>query len=133
MFDTLRRDLRAVLERDPAARSLPEVLFCYPGLHAIWSHRVAHWCWLRSIFAPLLDTSTDNSTLSAARAGTLRPIPIRTKLAGRARMTRDALGAITLSGRAKQRLRNEHSGDATLVARTVERWRLPQCTISSDL
>jgi hypothetical protein len=48
-------------------------------------------------------------------------------------MTRDALGAITLSGRAKQRLRNEHSGDATLVVRMVERWRLPQRTVNSDL
>src|SRR3990170_671203 len=45
MFDTLRRDIRAVFERDPAARSLPEVLFCYPCLHAIWLHRLAHWCW----------------------------------------------------------------------------------------
>jgi serine O-acetyltransferase len=45
MFDTLRRDLRAVFERDPAARSLPEVLLCYPGLHAVWLYRVAHWCW----------------------------------------------------------------------------------------
>lgn len=45
MFETLRRDIRAVFERDPAARSLPEVLLCYPGLHAVWLHRVAHWCW----------------------------------------------------------------------------------------
>ncbi len=45
MFGTLRRDIRAVFERDPAARSLPEVLFCYPGLHAVWFHRLAHWCW----------------------------------------------------------------------------------------
>ncbi len=45
MFDTLRRDIRAVFERDPAARSLPEVLFCYPGLHAIWTQRLSHWCW----------------------------------------------------------------------------------------
>jgi len=45
MFETLRRDIRAVFERDPAARSLPEVLFCYPGLHAVWFHRLAHWCW----------------------------------------------------------------------------------------
>jgi serine O-acetyltransferase len=45
MFDTLRRDIRSVFERDPAARSLPEVLFCYPGLHAVWIHRLAHWCW----------------------------------------------------------------------------------------
>jgi serine O-acetyltransferase len=45
MLETLRRDIRAVFERDPAARSLPEVLFCYPGLHAVWLHRLAHWCW----------------------------------------------------------------------------------------
>jgi len=45
MFNTLRRDVRAVFERDPAARSLPEVLFCYPGLHAVWIHRLAHACW----------------------------------------------------------------------------------------
>jgi serine O-acetyltransferase len=45
MIETLRRDIRAVFERDPAARSLPEVLFCYPGLHAVWFHRLAHWCW----------------------------------------------------------------------------------------
>jgi serine O-acetyltransferase len=45
MFQTVRRDVRAVFERDPAARSLPEVLLCYPGLHAVWFHRLAHWCW----------------------------------------------------------------------------------------
>jgi serine O-acetyltransferase len=45
MFNTFRRDIRAVFERDPAARSLAEVLFCYPGLHAVWIHRLAHACW----------------------------------------------------------------------------------------
>jgi serine O-acetyltransferase len=40
MLDTLRGDIRAVFARDPAARSLPEVLFCYPGLHTIWIHTV---------------------------------------------------------------------------------------------
>jgi len=45
MFQTLRRDIRSVFERDPAARSRLEVLFCYPGLHAVWFHRLAHWCW----------------------------------------------------------------------------------------
>jgi serine O-acetyltransferase len=49
MFDTLRRDIRAVFERDPAARSLPEVLFCYPGLHAIWMYRLSHWSWTHSL------------------------------------------------------------------------------------
>lgn len=35
-------DLRTIYERDPAARNWLEVLFCYPGLHALWLHRVAH-------------------------------------------------------------------------------------------
>jgi len=45
MFETIRRDIRAVLERDPAARSAVEVVLCYPGVHAIWLHRPAHWLW----------------------------------------------------------------------------------------
>ena len=36
---------KSVFERDPAARSLLEVLFCYPGLHAIWGYRLSHWLW----------------------------------------------------------------------------------------
>ena len=45
MFDALRRDIRTVLARDPAARSLLEVLLCYPGVHALAFHRVAHRLW----------------------------------------------------------------------------------------
>jgi serine O-acetyltransferase len=45
MFTTLRRDIQSVFDRDPAARSLLEVMTCYPGLHALWGHRVAHWFW----------------------------------------------------------------------------------------
>jgi len=45
MFDRLREDVRCVLQRDPAARSAFEVLTCYPGLHALWMHRLAHACW----------------------------------------------------------------------------------------
>lgn len=45
MFDAIRRDIRVVLERDPAARSPLEVLFCYPGVHALAFHRVAHRLW----------------------------------------------------------------------------------------
>ncbi|HEY40269.1 MAG TPA: serine O-acetyltransferase [Dehalococcoidia bacterium] len=44
-FRTLREDIRTVFDNDPAARSLLEVLFCYPGLHALWSHRLAHFLW----------------------------------------------------------------------------------------
>lgn len=42
MFDRIKKDLEVVFERDPAAKSVLEVLLCYPGLHAIWLHRIAH-------------------------------------------------------------------------------------------
>jgi len=45
MFNTLRRDIQSVFDRDPAARSTFEILLCYPGLHAVWGHRVSHWLW----------------------------------------------------------------------------------------
>jgi serine O-acetyltransferase len=45
MFSRLRSDIQCILDRDPAARSTWEVMTCYPGLHAIWLHRPAHWCW----------------------------------------------------------------------------------------
>jgi serine O-acetyltransferase len=45
MFKTLREDIQTVFTKDPAARSTPEVLFCYPGLHALWFHRLAHLLW----------------------------------------------------------------------------------------
>ena len=45
MFDRVKEDIKTVFARDPAARSAAEVILCYPGLHAIWSHRVAHWLW----------------------------------------------------------------------------------------
>ncbi len=47
MFKGLREDIEAVLARDPAARSRLEVLLCYPGLHAIMFHRLAHRLWRR--------------------------------------------------------------------------------------
>jgi serine O-acetyltransferase len=49
MFARLREDIAVVFERDPAARSTWEVLFCYPGLHAQWFYRLAHWLWLRRL------------------------------------------------------------------------------------
>ena len=47
MFARLTSDIDCILERDPAARTRWEVLTCYPGLHAIWWHRLAHACWRR--------------------------------------------------------------------------------------
>ncbi|HBU69429.1 MAG TPA: serine O-acetyltransferase [Elusimicrobia bacterium] len=43
----LKEDISSVFKRDPAARSILEVLICYPGLHAIWVHRIAHFLWKR--------------------------------------------------------------------------------------
>lgn len=45
MFRGIREDIAAMRARDPAARSSLEVLLCYPGLHAVWLHRVSHWLW----------------------------------------------------------------------------------------
>lgn len=43
MFKTLKEDIQTVFAKDPAARSVLEVLLCYPGLHALWAHRLAHF------------------------------------------------------------------------------------------
>jgi serine O-acetyltransferase len=48
-YRVLREDLTTILDRDPAARTKLEVVLCYPGLHAIWMHRVAHWFWVRHL------------------------------------------------------------------------------------
>ena len=52
MLAKLRRDIQAVRERDPAARSTLEVLLCYPGVHALAFHRVAHAIWRRGCPVP---------------------------------------------------------------------------------
>ncbi|MBF0400904.1 MAG: serine O-acetyltransferase [Magnetococcales bacterium] len=48
MFRRLRDDLRAVFHRDPAARTIVEVLLCYPGIHALQGYRLSHWLWKRN-------------------------------------------------------------------------------------
>ena len=47
LLTMIREDIQTVFAKDPAARSLPEVLICYPGLHAVWVHRLAHFLWGR--------------------------------------------------------------------------------------
>jgi serine O-acetyltransferase len=49
MFDRVRADIQAALQRDPAARSRAEVLLLYPGLHAVILHRFAHWLWVHKL------------------------------------------------------------------------------------
>ena len=46
----LREDIDTVFAKDPAARSVLEVLFLYPGLHALWLYRLAHWAWTHRLF-----------------------------------------------------------------------------------
>lgn len=46
MFQKIKEDIDCILARDPAAKSRLEIVTCYPGLHAIWVHRMAHRLWL---------------------------------------------------------------------------------------
>ena len=48
MWERLREDIQTIKERDPAAKNFVEILLCYPGLHAIWLHRVAHFFYTHS-------------------------------------------------------------------------------------
>lgn len=55
LADTMARDMQAIKQRDPAARSDIEILTCYPGLHALWFHRAANALWRREVpLAPRL-------------------------------------------------------------------------------
>lgn len=45
MFERIKEELDVYLERDPIARSYPEIIFCYPGFHAVLFHRMSHWLW----------------------------------------------------------------------------------------
>lgn len=47
MFTRIKKDISVVFDRDPAAKSVLEVLLCYPGLHAIWLYRISHYLFQR--------------------------------------------------------------------------------------
>ena len=49
MLKTIKKDFRAIFERDPAAANSIEVLLTTPGLHAIILHRTAHWLWKKGV------------------------------------------------------------------------------------
>ena len=48
-FESIRKDIAAVMERDPACRTKLEVILCYPGFHAVCLHRTAHYFWKRGL------------------------------------------------------------------------------------
>lgn len=50
IIQLLKEDIETVFKKDPAAKSVLEVIFCYPGLHAIWLHRIAHWFYKKKMF-----------------------------------------------------------------------------------
>jgi serine O-acetyltransferase len=47
MLAVVRRDIQAARQRDPAKPTVLQVIFCYPGVHAVWGHRISHWLWQR--------------------------------------------------------------------------------------
>jgi len=49
MFKQLREDIASIFARDPAARTTFEVVTCYPGLHAVYIHKLARWFWTHGL------------------------------------------------------------------------------------
>ncbi|MDY4163622.1 MAG: serine O-acetyltransferase EpsC, partial [Sutterella sp.] len=47
MFDEARELIDTIMQKDPAAHSRWEVVFAYPGFHAVMIHRASHWCWIQ--------------------------------------------------------------------------------------
>jgi serine O-acetyltransferase len=48
VWERLREDIQTIKERDPAAKNFVEILLCYPGLHAVWLHRLGHFFYMRN-------------------------------------------------------------------------------------
>ena len=48
LLKMMKEDIQSVFDRDPAARSTFEILISYPGLHAVWGHRITHWLWMHN-------------------------------------------------------------------------------------
>ncbi|MDH7577440.1 MAG: serine O-acetyltransferase [Bacillota bacterium] len=49
MLQRIKKDIRVIFERDPAAKSVLEVILCYPGFHALLLHRIAHWLYRKNL------------------------------------------------------------------------------------
>jgi serine O-acetyltransferase len=52
LLRTIKEDIQTVSAKDPAARNWVEITLCYPGLHALWLHRLAHFAWQRKAKLP---------------------------------------------------------------------------------
>jgi len=58
IYQTIKEDIGIIYKKDPAAKNLPEVIFCYPGFHALLLHRIAHklWVWKIPVIPRLIST-----------------------------------------------------------------------------
>ncbi|MFC1509777.1 serine O-acetyltransferase [Candidatus Omnitrophota bacterium] len=50
MFERIKEDIKSAMEKDPAVKDKLEVLLCYPGLHALWVHRAAHFLYKKKLY-----------------------------------------------------------------------------------
>ena len=50
MFSRIKEDIKSAIEKDPAAKNALEVFLCYPGLHALWIHRIAHFFYSKKMY-----------------------------------------------------------------------------------
>ncbi len=64
MFDRLKEDIQTIRERDPAAKNYVEIFLCYPGLHAIWLHRIAHFLYKKKWYTTARLISQLNRSLT---------------------------------------------------------------------
>ena len=67
MLNRIREDIETVFAKDPAARTVWEVICCYPGLHALWMHRLAHLLLLWQHKLLFLARLTDQYALARAQ------------------------------------------------------------------
>ena len=49
-LDRMAEDIKSAIDKDPAAKSILEVVLCYPGIHALWFHRIAHLLYNRKMY-----------------------------------------------------------------------------------
>jgi len=50
LLDRMREDIKSAIAKDPAAKNALEVVLCYPGLHAVWFHRIAHFLYTKRMY-----------------------------------------------------------------------------------
>ena len=50
LYQTIKEDILTIFKKDPAAKGVMEALFCYPGLHAVWIYRIAHFIWRKNLY-----------------------------------------------------------------------------------